>query len=240
MERWRPLVWRHPEWWALGMASLAWAMLLAANLEGFEARTGRGHHHLTEGGSTWILSDLAHWHLMVLAMMIPVVVPSLRVAAFRSFWRRRHRAIAGFLVGYLAVWTFVGLAVCGVLAWTPRLTHEWRSQAAAGAFLLAAGWQWSRIKRRALVACHGTIPLAPKGPRASCDCMLFGWQVGRWCALACSPLMVACTFTGHSSLALVTCAWIGLVERYSWRPCRKLITTGILGLAVVFGSIGIS
>jgi predicted metal-binding membrane protein len=216
----------------------AWAVLIATNVGGLGTKTADAHRHHMDGIGTSILLGTAHWQLMVLAMMLPVVVPSLRAAAFRSLWRRRHRAVAGFLVGYLTVWALVGLAVCCILAWAPKLTHEWQREAAAGAFLLAACWHWSRIKQRALVACHRTIPLAPSGLRADRDCIVFGWQIGCACCLSCWVLMVACTLTGHSSVALLVCGLIGLAERYSWRPNTKLISFGILGQALAFGLLG--
>lgn len=172
--RMRRLVWHHPEWWALGLALCAWAVLIAANVGEDGTERAEAHQHLVDSIGSSLLVGIAHWQLMVMAMMLPVVVPSLRVAAFRSLWRRRHRAVAGFLVGYLAVWALAGLAVSCLLAWVPGLTHAWQSEAAAGAFFLAACWQWSRIKQRALVACHRTIPLSPSGSRADRDCIVFG------------------------------------------------------------------
>src|SRR5262245_21103346 len=88
--RLKRIVWRHPEWWALGLALFAWGVLIA-NAGGFGTRSVHAHRHHLESLSTIVLVSTAHWQLMVLAMMLPVVVPSLRVAAFRSLWRRRHR-----------------------------------------------------------------------------------------------------------------------------------------------------
>jgi len=238
----RGLAWRHPEWWALGLAAAAWGVLLAANLPpaGAAGAHGHGHGHghpqdlpAATGGFA-LVTATAHWQLMVVAMMLPVVVPSLRVAAFRSYWRRRHRAIAGFLAGYLGVWALAGLAVCLLLAAAPGLTRGWPAAAVAGAFLLAAGWQWTGVKRRALVTCHRTTPLAPGGWRADRDCVVFGWRIGGSCCLSCWPLMLACTLAGHSSLALLACGWIGWVERYSWRPNARLLSAAMMALAVVF------
>lgn len=254
----RRFLWRRPEWWALGLAAAAWAALVAADLAGHGAHGthgahaaggAHGHHgHAMPGGGdaaapgaaflAAVLRDTAHWQLMVLAMMLPVIVPSLRTVAFRSLWRRRHRAVAGFLAGYLAAWGLAGLAVCVLLAAAP-VPREWQAGAVAAAFVLAAGWQWTRLKRRALVACHRTMPLAPSGPRADRDCVAFGWRIGGSCCLGCWALMVACTLAGHSTLALAACGGIGLAERYSWRPNTKLLAAGILALALVFGPLGL-
>lgn len=180
-----------------------------------------------------------HWQLMVVAMMLPVVVPSLRVTAFRSLRRRRHRALAGFLVGYLAVWAIAGAAVCSLVAVAPVLTGDGQGRAAAGAFLLAGLWQSTHLKKRALVACHRTVPLAPSGWRADRDCLVFGGRIGGSCCAGCWPLMVACTLTGHHVVALLVCGGIGLVERYSWRPPMRPLAVAMLGLALAFGVPGL-
>lgn len=236
--RTRQLTWNHPEWWALGLAISAWATLIALNVGGLRTPSTDAHRHHMGSVSASILMGAAHWQLMVLAMMLPIIVPSLRVAAFRSLWWRRHRAVGGFLLGYLAVWTFVGLAASCLLAWAQNLTYEWQGEATAATFLLAACWQWSRIKQRALVTCHRTIPLAPSGLKADRDCVVYGWQIGCSCCLSCWALMIACTLTGHSIVALLACGSIGLAERYSWQPNSKLIGLGILCQALVFGFAG--
>jgi hypothetical protein len=232
--RGRRLAWHRPEWWALGLAAAAWALLLAANLRTAVAAGSHAHGHAAGGAGTALVAATAHWQLMVVAMMLPVVVPSLRFVAFRSYWRRRHRAVTGFLAGYLGVWALAGVAVSLPLAAAPGLAGRWPAAAVAGAFLLAAGWQWTRVKRRALVTCHRTAPLAPGGWRADRDCVLFGWRIGGSCCLSCWPLMLACTLAGHSTPALLVCGWIGWVERSSWRPNTRLLSAVIAALAVVF------
>lgn len=237
----RRLAWSHPEWWALALALAAWTLLIASNpTTAVEAGAGAHHHH-PQGAQPSIAMGTMHWQLMVVAMMLPVVVPSLRVTAFRSLRRRRHRALAGFLVGYLAVWAIAGVAACSLVAAAPVLTRDGqgRAAAAAGAFLLAALWQSTPLKRRALVACHRTLPLAPSGWRADRDCLVFGGRIGWSCCAGCWPLMVACTLTGHHVLALVACGGIGLVERYSWRPRMRPLAVAMLGLALAFGAPGL-
>lgn len=231
----RRIGWQHPEWWAIAAAVCAWVVLIGMNLQALGA--GGEDHHLHGGARQEhaFLASAIHWQLMVVAMTLPLAVPSLRVAAFRSLWNRRHRTMGGFVTGYLAVWLLPGLALGGLLAWVPQLSHEWKTFAAASAFLLAAAWQWTPIKRRALIACHATAPLAPRGWRADRDAILFGWMSGRSCLGSCGVSMVACTLAGHPLVALVACAWLAVVERYSWRPNTKLIGLATAGLALIVG-----
>jgi predicted metal-binding membrane protein len=222
----------------------SWIPLLAASLGepgpvvGHPAHAGVGALAVVRGSSALapVLTGLAHWQLMVVAMMFPLLVPSVRVVAFRSFRRRRHRAIAFFLAGHLALWALAGLAVCGVLSFARGLNGDGLAVAAAGAFLVAALWQQTRWRRRALVACHWTMPLSPTGPRADRDAFVFGWRIGGSCCLTCCPLMLACTLTGHGIPALLACAAIGRLERTLWRPDPRLVGLAALGLALAYGA----
>src|SRR6476620_12211696 len=103
--------WRHPEWWTLGLSALAWVSLLSD-----EPAKGHHQHHYYHGASmlnvSMLLRELWLWVLMIVAMMLPLLVTPVRVVAARSLWRRRHRAIASFLVGYLATWLVVGAVTC--------------------------------------------------------------------------------------------------------------------------------
>ncbi len=231
----RRLAWHHPEWWALGLAAGAWVALIAASAGALTNADAVHHQQHMAGIRTSMPMHVAHWQLMVLAMMLPTVVYSLRVAAFRSLWRRRHRAVAGFLVGYSAVWLLVGLAVSGLVTAVPRLTAAWQNEAVAAALILGAAWQCSPIKRGALRNCHRTFPLAARGWRADRDCLAFGWHTGCWCCVNCWPLMVACALSGHNLLAMFACGFIGIVERYSWRPNSAALGLYLLGFALVFG-----
>jgi len=95
LARARRLIWTYPHWWAVAVCAAAWASLFA--------RWASGHH--AHGFA------LADWMLMVGAMMLPLVFDHLRVAAARSLWTRRHRAMAAFLCGYAAVCVLSGIVL---------------------------------------------------------------------------------------------------------------------------------
>ena len=104
------VTWRHPEWWALALSTAAWAWMLANS----------GHHAHAYGDA------LKGWMVMSVAMMLPMVIEPIRLTAERSFWHRRHRAIAGFLAGYLGLWLLAGVAVSFL-----RIPHGAQNRAAA-------------------------------------------------------------------------------------------------------------
>jgi predicted metal-binding membrane protein len=210
--------WLHPEWWTVVLSGFAWAAMLF-----------HGWRHTAHGGQHWVAlpQELGNWLLMVAAMMLPLVLDSVREAAAGSLWARRHRAITGFLVGYFAPWLALGFLAAGSrqLSWT----HTYIAPALS--FAAAALWQLTPIHRRALVACHRRQPLAPLGWQADRDCLRFGVTIGLACISSCWPLMIACTLAGHGFIAMIGGMAVGAAERWSFRPRTRTALVGTLALA---------
>lgn len=222
--RWRRLAWRHPHWWAVVLCAAVWVLLIA--------RWWRGAH--IHGFA------LIDWALMIVAMMLPLVFDHLRVAAARSLWPRRHRAMLGFLCGYAAIWLLVGVALSIVMAAIGIVPHlmphgAGGSSWTAAAFVGAAAWQLSPLKRRALIACHRTVPLAPHGWRAHRDCVRYGWIIGCSCLMSCALLMLACALAGHSLPAMLAATGVAGAERVSARA--DAWTTSVVLALVAMGTL---
>jgi hypothetical protein len=209
----RRLAWRHPEWWALAACAGAWIAILTSH--------DHGMHHAPAPDAA---SRLGAWGLMIVAMMVPFVVGQIRFTADRSLWRRRHRAIAGFLSGYLACWTLAGVVLLGVGA----------SGAAAGAaFFVAAIWQLTARRRVAMARCHRTAPLAPKGWRADAHTLRYGWSIGGSCVLSCWPAMAACALSGHRIPVMLALAGLTAAERFTRRPDPRLFSAALASLGII-------
>ncbi len=187
----------------------------------------RPHAHrmdMSVNGSEIVAMRLANWMAMTLAMMLPLVIRPIRFAAERSLWQRRHRAIAGFLIGYLGCWLLVGLPVAFV---TPGPLF------AAVIFGFGAWWQLTRRRRFVLAACHRSMPLAPRGWRADRDSVLYGWRTGTNCALSCLPLMLACALLGHALPAMILGMAVAIIERYTFNPSPILLSAAQAVAAVI-------
>jgi hypothetical protein len=193
----RRLAWRYPQWWTMVLCMAAWATITIRSAQ-------VGHQH------GFALLD---WTLMVGAMMVPLVLDHVRLTAARSIWRRRHRAIAAFLAGYVAISLLAG-AIVDVLLDVGNVGGSAGSlPMAAAAYALAAAWQLSPFRRRVLVSCQGTMPLAPQGWRANRDCLFYGWRVGYRCVMSCAGLMVACVLAGHGLIAITVTTLLARAER---------------------------
>ncbi|MDF2847310.1 MAG: hypothetical protein K0R97_1292 [Oerskovia sp.] len=219
-----------------------------------------GHHALRGGGtgsewsSAWLdpaslatgwaegvrgivpgaAADWGHWGLMVVAMMLPGLVPSVRHAAFASPRRRRHRTTAMFVAAYLALWMVVGLGVTLVVGLLrPGV------MAAAAVLVAASSWELTPVVRRALARCHRSVPLGIQGRTADGAALRFGSFHARACVLTCAPFMVAVTFAGHPlwltlGIATVTCLQKLGADAERW--VHPVAVLGVLSAVVLVGT----
>jgi predicted metal-binding membrane protein len=222
--RLRWFLWLHPEWWLLSLCCLAWASML------FHA--SRTHAHMANGPSPFS-GEFLNWIVMVVAMMLPLVIPNLVITARSSLWCRRHRAICAFLLGYLVPWCGLGVVASAFLQ------IQWTSCPAISAllFISAALWQRTSTYRGARIACHGTQPLRPTGWKADRDCFRYGSSIGVACLCACWPVMLACAFTGHALIAMLGGSLASFFELRSRPSENRLFYLMTLGLGVYFAAL---
>jgi predicted metal-binding membrane protein len=168
---------------------------------------------------------------MVIAMMVPLTITNVRHVAQSSLWRRRNRAIAGFLVGYLAVWVVVQTII--VETWGLLIPLVGWGAAAGIAMIAAALWEVSPIKRRRLRRCHRTVPLAPRGWRADADCARYGVSTGFSCVTVCWALMVAAAAFSHSVVVMAVLFGVQASGRYQRRPSPVVAALVVLGVCLL-------
>jgi predicted metal-binding membrane protein len=224
--RLRRFGWRYPEWWVVAAAAAGWVGM-ALTSHPHTGHTGIGPGHL--GCALEVV-------VMVTAMMLPLVVANVRHVALSSFWRRRHRAIVAFLVGFLGLWLLVQ---AGIVLTRELLTPlvGWVTVLVAGT-VAAVSWELSPIKRRRLRRGHRTVSLAPRGWRADSDCARYGVTTGLACVTTCWALMAASAALSHSLVAMVLIFGVQLNGRYQRRPSPLLATLAVLAaglLSLVMG-----
>jgi predicted metal-binding membrane protein len=229
---WMRFKWRHPEWWSLGVSLLAWLLLVLPLIcSGLRFKVGHHSNHPQGAHLAWFL-EMCWWIVMVVAMMLPLIVRSIRVTAARSLWARRDRAIFVFMLGYLAAWMLAGLVISSAIL-SLRVQGWFRPAIDTPfAFALAAVWQLTAAKGRTLRSCHRTIPMVPRGWRANLDCLRYGWMIGGNCLLSCGALMVACSLSGHSLAAMAGAGSISAAERYMARPNHRILSAAITAFGI--------
>jgi predicted metal-binding membrane protein len=233
--------------WLLAPSAAAWLMLFflsagqhalalclaprATLLEGFFANMAAGFAAIAP--ARWA----AEWALMIAAMMFPLLVPMVRHVAARSFATQRERSVGLFVASYALVW-LAAAAASSVALVAVRAAFQAIDLAAWTGLIccaLAACWQLSAAKVRAVNRCHGTVPLRPWAPHASRDAIGFGLLHGTRCVRACLPVMVLPLAGGHGPGAMTAVFAILLAERARPKPQYRLsaIILMLLGLLTV-------
>lgn len=183
-------------------------------------------------GSAPLVAGLPMWGLMAVAMMLPTALPALRHVEVNSLYWRRRRAALEFAAVFLAIWALFGVLVLGALtswvATTSTLTL-------AAALALAAAWQLTPLKLRALRACHRSQALPPRGWRATAGVARFGLRNGIACLASCWALMLTMAAAGSARLAWMAClTGMVVVEKLSLKPVRtSRRLAAVLGAAAV-------
>lgn len=198
---------------------------------------GAGRHLIQTGGvdSASLLTMAPMWGVMALAMMVPGALPAVRHVAHTSLYWRRRRATVEFLAVFVGLWTAFGLLVLAQLdSWGPA-----GSPLFAAALAAAALWQLTPLKRRALLACHRSHRLPPRGWRATGGVANFALRNGAACLGSCWAMMAAASLAGPGRfwwMGAMTAAMAAekLVERPRWasRRVAALLAAAAAGVAL--------
>jgi predicted metal-binding membrane protein len=196
--------------------------------------------HVAAGGTSStavpLLAAAPMWALMSGAMMVPAAMPAVRHVAVHSLYWRRRRAMVEFLLPFLAVWLLFSVFALGALtSWGPAGSEA----AVPAALALAALWQLTSFKGRAIRACHRASPLPPRGWRATLGSARFGLLNGGACLASCWAIMAAVALTGSPALlwmalatALVCAERLNLKPRSAARRVAVLLAAASFGFAV--------
>jgi predicted metal-binding membrane protein len=261
MLRWRP------EWPYLVLVLLAWVVLLA----GVGGHVGappasddprhpelaaapHEHHHaepaapatLAHGaghGSGGLPAALAGWTLMSVAMMMPVALPAVRHVGLNSLRQRRQWAMLVFVAVYVGAWVALGFLALG---WQRLALGTFGIDTRillTGTLVVAAGWQLTRVKRRALLACRRTVPLPPIGPRADAGCARFALRQSRRCMASCWPLMAVMVAVQQAAAVWMLSLTALIAAEELTRPGRRggrLLPLSAAALATVAAVVAFS
>lgn len=193
---------KHPEWWALVLAVICWVVVGSDIAAGHGGALSVGHDHSAGAPApvalTWA-SVTVGWGAMTIAMMTPSTLPDVRYVARASLRARRDRSIALFFVGFISIW-LPGAVAAGFLS------GGLSAQVAAlpiGAFAVAAAWEFTGMKRRALLACRRTTSIRSSGWNADRSCLRFGVLRGWTCMASCGPAMLALMTLRHAIIPML-------------------------------------
>ncbi len=177
------------------------------------------------------------WVVMMLAMMLPSLVPML--SSYRRVagrWRRGLRtALVG--VGYFAVWAGIGIAAYVGTRLAAGAAARWSGLGrpapfAAGVVCLGAGLlQLTPWKLRQLGRCR--LPVCGRTPgRAAAGALAHGARAGAYCAQCCAGYMLVLIVAGVMDLRLMALvAGAITAERVLPWPAAAARAGGIIAVA---------
>ncbi len=198
-------------------------------------------------GQTWFAAAAAFlgmWTIMMVAMMLPSLIPMLR--RYRQAVGGTSEARLGWLTalvgaGYFFVWSVFGTAVfpLGVALVTIEMHVPALARAApimAGAIVLIAGcFQFSSWKARHLACCNEGPRQGSRLPANAGSAWRYGLRLGFHCSVCCAGLMSVLLVLGVMNLrAMAIVAAIITVERFAPAGQRIVQAIGVVLVGTSF------
>ena len=238
----------------LFITSVATTIYLCQSMSGGMAMPGGWTMSMTwmkMQGQSWLASAasfMGMWVVMMAAMMLPALVPTL--LRYRLSLRGPETIYPGALTviagaSYLLVWALLGAVVYpfGVFVAKAEMASAELSRsmpiAAGMVLLLAGGLQLTAWKARQLCRCRAVPVFRQELNHGAGSAWAHGIRLGTDCALCCSGLMAIVLVTGVMNLvamALVTAAITA--ERLFPEPERAARGVGLVIMAAAVFMIG--
>ena len=224
----------------LGLVALLVALAAVAWWSTIRSMGGMGASPGTDLGALgWFVGV---WIVMMAAMMLPAVSPTVALYARMTRERGLSRPLA-FSSGYLVVWGAAGVAAYGLFALGKHVLgadlawHSGGRWLAGGLLAGAALYELTPLKDVCLGKCRSPFGFLMGTWRDGASGALgMGAKHGAWCLGCCWALMVALFALGVMSLVwmAVVAALITVEKVLPWRRVAVLSVTAIL-LALAIG-----
>jgi predicted metal-binding membrane protein len=230
----------------VGVAAAAWALTVRNALSMGDMAMGLGEVGTRMPIDLTVPLFMAMWLTMMVAMMFPTVGPI--VLAHRAVTARRGEGgvpTIAFVLGYLVVWTLIGLVPLGALVAVrdlpPETARSWWLPTISGVVLIVAGlYQFTSLKRICLWACRSPLGFIVGHDFGSGAVGAFraGLSHGAYCLGCCWALMSVLVVVGLMNLVwMAILALIFLAEK-NWRHGVGLsraagTAVALLGLAIL-------
>jgi predicted metal-binding membrane protein len=225
-----------------GTRETALLLLLSAGAWAVTVALARGMAGMAGPMGLGLVAFAAVWTLMMAAMMLPSVTPTVRLYA-RTVSSPRGARIAGLVAGYLAVWALAGLPAYGLAGLAGQLTghHPGAAHAAAvAAFAVCGLYQLSTVKDRCLARCRSPLALLLhySSYRGRFRDLRAGAHHGGYCLGCCWGLMVILIAAGVMNVAaMLGLAALVLAEKTWVRGPAVGRLAGVAALALAVATI---
>ncbi len=226
----------------LVMAALAWFYMVYLDLQHASMTETMAMPMMMEWSSADFVFMLVMWAVMMFAMMLPSVTPTViifgRVSEKRKSAERPFAPTAAFVAGYLVAWTGFSLLATVVNWWLH--THGWMTSmmgqigsGIGGVVLIAAGlFQWTPLKNACLDHCRSPMSFLMHHWREGVSgATMMGLHHGVYCLGCCWMLMALLFVLGVMNLPWVAVLAIVVLAEKTL-PYGQFLSR-ILGLALI-------
>ncbi len=177
---------------------------------------------------------LGMWTVMMMAMMLPAVLPALRSYRRAVAGARVHMLSARMAAAYLLVWALSGAMLFPIGVTLAHLEMQLPAFAravptlASLVLLIAGALQLSRWKQRQLACCRHSSACHPRGTDAR-SAWRHGFDLGLKCCACCAPLTAMLLVVGVMDLGAMAAASVAIaLVRLVPRGRRIARASGIL------------
>jgi len=183
------------------------------------------------------------WTVMMVAMMFPAVAPVVITFDRWAQTKARPRSVtATFILGYLAVWSLIGLAAYALVVILQMLVPagDPTAQRVGGALLVVAGiYELTPLKEISLRHCRSPLGIVMQHADLLVDGHRGPFHVGllhgAYCVVCCWALMLVLVLLGMMNLA-----WMGAVAALIF--AEKVLPGGalvsrVVGIALIAAGI---
>ena len=188
---------------------------------------------------------LAMWTVMMVAMMLPSVMPVVLLHRRLIHARREREGVAAgsnllLLVGYFAIWTgfgavayALGVAIAGGAMRYAPLSRA--VPAASGVTLVVAGvYQLTGWKQACLAHCRSPLEFFSQHRiRRASDSLMFGIHHGAYCAACCWALMAIQLVLGVMSVPLMAGVALVILLEKAWKHGQAFAM--VVGIVAIVG-----
>lgn len=255
----------HPEWWVWFISAYVWSWFIVSHLTSFSGSglsanvfycmpiqdsKGTSNFILQTGSvfresapTTRILETLQNgmvpWAIMIVAMMFPLLNEPVRHVTFSVRRKDKNLGIVFFLLGYLIIWTMIGVVFLLFPVLIELIVSEQNSliitSIGALGFGVAAALIWHPSRPRRMTQCSMTLPIRIDGWSLYFDSAYYGIRIGLVCFVMCWAPMMALVLVHHTFLIMLLSTLILIYERYFIPHDSKIpgYAWGMMALAIV-------
>src|SRR5919106_5332470 len=223
----------------VGLAAVAWWSTVRQANSMSDMVSGLGQVGARAPNDMTIPIFLGMWVAMMVAMMFPTVAPV--VLAHRMVVQKRGEGsapTAAFVVGYIAVWSLIGLIpLAGFLGFRTLAADAGDSRwlpTVAGAILVVAGaYQFTRWKATCLKACRSPMSflMTHDFGGGSRSAFKAGLSHGTYCLGCCWALMGVLVVVGLMNLVWMAGIALVFLAEKNWKHAVGL--TKVVGSALI-------